>query len=79
MLDETKRGHQDTGEDPEHTSIQIYKIILLTSFDPRGGEDGWQPLQGDEVGRAAHQSCGAPSVRTTRLLKEEEEVLSDLC
>lgn len=59
--------------------IQIYKIILLTSFDPCGGEDGWQALERDEVGRAAHQSCGAPSVRATRLLEEAEEVLSDLC
>lgn len=39
-----------------------------TSFDSCGGEDGWQALQWNEVGRAAHQSCGAPAVRTTGLL-----------
>ena len=44
----------------------------LTSFDSGGGEYGWQAVQRDEVCGAAHQSCGAPPVRTTGLLEEED-------
>lgn len=49
-----------------------------TSFDSCGGEDGWQTIQGDEVDRAAHQSCGAPARRTPWLLGEEAGFFSEL-
>ena len=46
---------------------------MRTSFDPGGGQDGGQAVQGDEVGGAAdvgaHQRGRAPAVRPARLLQ----------
>ena len=66
---------QTTDPSPSQTLQREPQVrpCARTSFDPGGGQDGGQAVEGDEVGGAAdvgaHQRGRAPAVRPARLLQ----------